>query len=125
MNARNAPFPYGFPKPFLWGIAGAIAGLGFLVWHAARAEPEGTASSRDPELLEWLLTEAPGEQVSDERVYEDRASARAAARAYREACRWRGLTYHYRIEPVPDGFMWYGWTTLRDELPADEEAADD
>lgn len=113
--------PPGLPKPLLWAIAGFLAAFGVRAWWANRSTPHNNHQARDPDLLEWLVTAPPGEEVSDGHVYEDRASARAAARAYREPCRWRGFRYHYRVEPTESGFMWCAWLTTpetEDEVSA-------
>ncbi len=104
---RLPPVP---PILRLLGLAAVGGVIGFGVWQSVRAVRDHPAP-RDFDVTNRILQATGEEPVGDGRVYEDRSNARSAARSYREACRWRGATYHYRVDSVPGGFAWRAWTT--------------
>jgi hypothetical protein len=114
MEERPYPFHPPSPKLVFISLGALLLVIGVAVWRSMRAQPDQSVSARDPDVLERLIA-SPGETATDGEVYEDRAKARAAARAYREACRWRGYAYHYRIEETTEGFVWLAWVATEEE----------
>ncbi len=114
---EEQPYPYHPPSPrlVLISLGALVLLIGFAVWRSMRGQPDRSVSTRDPDVLERLIA-SPGETATDGELYTDRTKAQAAARAYREACRWRGYSYHYRIEETPEGFVWFGWVAAEEEI---------
>jgi hypothetical protein len=113
---EERPYPYHPPSPkvVILSLGALLLLIGLAVWRSTHAQPDRSIPTRDPDVLERLLA-TPGETASDDVIYEDDSKARAAARAYREACRWRGFSFHYRIEETLEGYGWFGWVTSGEE----------
>jgi hypothetical protein len=125
VNDNPGSFPYAARNfGLLFVLVGGVVALGLAVWCAGLTQRRTSRHERDPELLETLLTSTSRDEVSDGIVYLDRASARRAARAYREPCRWRGFRFHYRVESVEGGYMWSAWADPSEESPEEQEDHD-